>query len=302
MNIFVAGASGAIGRPLLTQLIRHGHTITGMTHNDAGAKIIAELGATPVIVNAFDAAAVERALRKAKAEIVIDELTALPAHPKDMAAAAEGNRKLRIEGGGNLHRAARALGVRRYIQQASGFFLRPGVGLGDESESMAIDASPGVAAHARIYTELESRVLLAEGIEGVALRYGFFYGPGTWYNADGAAADQARKQELAIIGDGEGVWSWVHIDDAAAATVAALTAPAGVYHVVDDDPSPVSRWLPAFARSVGASPPPRLTVPEALEQRGADAVYYGTKLRGAANGKAKRLLGFAPRRLEWLQR
>jgi nucleoside-diphosphate-sugar epimerase len=141
-------------------------------------------------------------------------------------------------------------------------FLKPGAGLADESEGMAIDASPLVAEHARIYTELESRVLNAEGIEGVALRYGFFYGPGTWYIPDGAAADQARKQELAIIGAGEGVWSWVHIEDAAIATVAALTAPPGVYHVVDDDPSPVSRWLPAFARWVGVAPQDRLTVQE----------------------------------------
>lgn len=301
MNIFVAGASGAIGRPLLTQLVRQGNAVTGMTHNEAGAKIIAELGATPMIVNAFDATEVERSLRAAKPEVVIDQLTALPAHPKDMAAAAERNHKLRIEGGGNLLRAARAVGVRRYIQQASGFFLRQGVGFGEESESLALDASPLVAEHARVYTELESRVLNAEDIEGVALRYGFFYGPGTWYNPDGAAADQARQRELAIIGDGEAVWSWVHIDDAAAATVAALNAPPGAYHIVDDDPAPVNRWLPAFARSVGAPPPPRLTVQEALEQRGPDAVYYGTKLRGASNAKAKRLLGFAPRLLIWLK-
>ncbi len=200
-------------------------------------------------------------------------------------------------GGG---RAARACGARRYIQQSSGFFLQPGRGLADESEGLAVEASPRVAAHARTYAELESRVLNAEGIEGVALRYGFFYGPGTWYNPDGAAADQARKQELAIIGAGEGVWSWVHIEEAAVATVAALTAPPGVYHVVDDDPSPVSRWLPAFARWVGAPPPSHVTEQEGRERGGADAVYYGTKLRGASNAKAKKALSFAPRRLEWL--
>jgi nucleoside-diphosphate-sugar epimerase len=142
-------------------------------------------------------------------------------------------------------------------------------------------------------------VLTAEGLEGVALRYGFFYGPGTWYHRDGAAADQARKQELAIIGAGEGVWSWVHIEDAALATVAALTAPPGVYHIVDDDPSPVSRWLPAFAEWVGAPPPPRLTEQEGRERAGEDAVYYGTKLRGTSNAKAKRTLNFRPRPREW---
>src|SRR5262245_42926085 len=301
MNIFVAGASGAIGRPLLAELVRQGHAVTGMTNSDAGAGVIAGLGAAVARVSAFDVPALERAFRESRAEVVIDQLTALPRHPSEMAAAAAGDRRLRLEGGGNIHRAARALGVRRYVQQSSGFFLQPGRGLADESEGLAVDASPRVAASARAYAELESRVLSAEGIEGVALRYGFFYGAGTWYNPDGAAADQARKQELAIIGAGEGFWSWVHIEDAAVATVAALTAPPGVYHVVDDDPSPVSVWLPAFAKSVGAAAPPQVNQQQALAAAGGeDAVYYGTKLRGASNAKARKVFGFAPRRLEWL--
>jgi nucleoside-diphosphate-sugar epimerase len=300
MNVFVAGASGAIGRPLIAELVRRGHTVTGMTRSDAGARALADLGAAVARVSAFDAPAVERALRESRPEVVIDQLTALPRHPSEMAAAAADDRKLRLEGGGNLHRAARAYGARRYVQQSSGFFLRPGSGLANESEGLAVDASTRVAASARTYAELEARVLNAEGIEGVALRYGFFYGPGTWYHPDGAAADQARKLELAIIAAGEGIWSWVHIEDAAVATVAALTAPPGVYHVVDDDPSPVSVWLPAFAQWVGAPPPPRVTELEGRERGGADGVYYGTKLRGASNGKAKRDLSFAPRRLQWL--
>jgi nucleoside-diphosphate-sugar epimerase len=300
MRVFVAGASGAIGRLLITELVRQRHTVTGMTRSEEGARHLAALGAAVAQVSAFDAPAVERALRESRADVVIDQLTALPRHPSEMAAAAAGDRKLRLEGGGILHRAARGCGVGRYVQQSSGFFLKPGRGLADESEGLAVDASPRVAANARAYAEQESRVLSAEGMEGVALRYGFFYGPGTWYDPDGAAADQARKRELAIIGAGEGVWSWVHIEDAAVATVAALTAPPGVYHVVDDDPSPVSRWLPAFARWVGAPPPPRVTEQEGRERGGEDAVYYGTKLRGASNGKAKKTLGFGPRRLQWL--
>lgn len=131
------------------------------------------------------------------------------------------NRSSAWTGGGNVHRAARACRVRRYVQQSSGFFLRSGRGLADESEGMAVDAGPGVAASARTYAELESRVLNAEGIEGVALRYGFFYGPGTLYNPGGAVADQARKQELAVVGAGEGVSSWVHVEDAAPLSVSA---------------------------------------------------------------------------------
>jgi nucleoside-diphosphate-sugar epimerase len=300
VNVFVAGASGAIGRPLIAELVRRGHTVTGMTRSDAGARALADLGAAVARVSAFDATGLEEALRGSRAEVVIDELTALPRSPSEMAEAAPGDRKLRLEGGGNLHRAARACGVRRYVQQASGFFLRPGSGLADESEGLAIDASPRVAASARTYAELEARVLNAPDMEGVALRYGFFYGPGTWYHPDGAAADLVRRREVPIIGKGEAVWSWVHIDDAALATVEALTAPPGVYHVVDDDPSPVSVWLPAFARAVGAPPPPLVREEEARAAAGEDAVYYGTRLRGASNAKAKKAFGFAPRRLEWL--
>ena len=300
MNVFVAGASGAIGRPLVAELVRRGHAVTGMTRSDAGATALADLGAAASPVSAFDAPGLERALRESEAEVVVDELTALPKSPADMAAAAAGDRRLRLEGGGNLLAAARRCGARRYVQQASGFFLRPGPGLGDESEGLAVDASPRVAESARTYAELEARLLAAGDIEGVALRYGFFYGPGTWYHPDGASADQVRRGEVPVVGDGGGVWSWVHIDDAAVATADALAAPPGVYHVVDDDPSPVSAWLPAFARAVGAPPPPRVTVEQALAAAGEDAVYYGTKLRGASNARAKRVFGFRPRRLEWL--
>ena len=302
MRVFVAGGSGAIGQPLIAELIRQGHTVTAMTRSEQGTRKLVEIGATSAVVNAFDSAAVEQALRRSQAEVVIDELTALPKDPSGYAAAFPGDRKLRLEGGGNLHRIAQACGVRRYIQQSSGFFLKAGSGLADESVSLAIDASAGIAASAQMYAEVESRLLNSSGnMEGVALRYGFFYGPNTWYCPEGAAADHVRRRETPIIGPGEGVWSFVHIEDAAVATVAALTAPPGVYNVVDDDPSAVSRWLPEFARWVGAPPPPHLTEREAREVVGDDAVYYGTKLRGASNGKAKKTFNFSPRRLQWLK-
>jgi nucleoside-diphosphate-sugar epimerase len=217
-----------------------------------------------------------------------------------MAAAAPEDRRLRIEGGGNLHRAAVACGVRRYIQQSSGFFHEPGSGLADESAGLAVNASPRVAVSARAYAELEARVLNAGEMQGIALRYGFFYGPGTWYHKYGAAADLVRRKELPIIGDGAGVWSWIHIEDAAVATVEALTAPPGVYNIVDDDASPVAVWLPAFAQGVEAPAPPVVPLEKAFVAAGEDAVYYGTRLRGASNAKAKQVFGFRPRRLEWL--
>ena len=300
MKDFVAGATGAIGRPLIVELVRRAHAVTGMSRSEASAAGLKGLGADVAVADALDAGAVEDALRKSGAEAVIDQLTALPKSPADMPAARSYDMKLRIEGGGNLRRAALACGVRRYVQQSSGFFLAPGDGLADESVGMAVDASPGVGSHARSYAELEARALAAGPMEGVAMRYGFFYGPGTWYGPEGACGGMARRRELAVVGDGRGVWSWVHIEDAASATAAALTAPPGAYNVVDDDPSPVDVWLPAFARSVGAPPPPHVTEDQARSAGGEDAVYYGTRLRGASNAKARRVLGFAPRRLQWL--
>jgi nucleoside-diphosphate-sugar epimerase len=300
MKIFIAGASGAIGRPLVAELIRQGYTVTGMTHSDSGAQKLEEAGATVARVSVFDETGLVAALRRSSAEVVIDELTALPKHPSDLAAAGPGDRKLRLEGGGNLFRAAQAAGVRRYIQQSSGFFLKAGSGLADESESLAVDAAPGVAANARTYAELEKRLFSVPAMEGVALRYGFFYGPNTWYDRDGASADDVRRQQTPIIGRGEGVWSWIHIEDAALATVAAIAGPAGVYNIVDDDPSPVHVWLPAFARFVGAPPPLHVTEEQARATVGEEPIYYQNKLRGASNRKAKQTLDFRPRRLEWL--
>ena len=300
MPFFVAGAGGAIGLPLIAALVREGHTVTAMNRDEVGTQKLVEMGATVVGVNAFDGAAVEQAVGRSQAEVVIDQLTALPKDPARYAAAFAGDRKLRLEGGGNLHRAAQAAGVRRYIQQASGFLLKAEAGLADESVRLATDASAGVAATAQVYAEVEARLLNSGKMEGIALRYGFFYGPNTWYWPEGAAAEHVRRRETPVVGRGEGVWSFVHIEDAALATVAALTAPPGIYNVVDDYPSPVSRWLPAFAGWVGAPPPPQLTEQEARDVHGEDAVYYGTKLVGASNDKAKRTFKFNPRRLQWL--
>lgn len=302
MRVFVAGASGAIGEPLIAELLKQGHSVTGMTTSEKGAKALEGQGASAAIVDAFDAPAVEAALRRSKAEVVIDELTSLPKEQGDMPKYAAGDRKLRIEGGGNLFRAAIAVGVRRYVQQASGFFLRAPEGtLADESSPLDVNASPGVAGSARTYTEIEARLFSSNSIEGVALRYGFFYGPKTWYHPGASAANMVARQQNPVIGKGQGVSSFVHIDDAAIATVAALTAEPGVYNVVDDDPSPQSVWLPAFAHFLGASAPPHMSEAEAKAIAGDDAVYYATRLVGATNAKAKRVFAWKPRRLEWLR-
>jgi nucleoside-diphosphate-sugar epimerase len=302
MRVFVAGASGAIGEPLIAELLKQGHSVVGMTTSKARAEMLQGQGASAAIVDAFDAKAVETALRQSAAEVVIDELTSLPKEQSDMPKYAAGDRKLRIEGGGNLFRAAIAAGVRRYLQQSSGFFLKSAEGtLADESSPLDVNATPAVAASARTYVELEERLFGSDAIEGVALRYGFFYGPKTWFYPGGSAADGVVRQQYPVIGKGQGVSSFVHIHDAAIATVAAVTAEAGVYNVVDDDPSPQNIWLPAFASFLGAPVPPHVSEAEAKAMAGEDTVYYATKLNGASNAKARRTLGWRPRRLEWLQ-
>jgi nucleoside-diphosphate-sugar epimerase len=162
------------------------------------------------------------------------------------------------------------------------------------AKSLSLEAS------ARTYRELKARASATPGIEFVALRYGFFYGPGTWYTREGDMGEQVRQQKVPIIGEGQGVYSFVHIDDAAGATAAALECPPGAYNIVDGNPSPQHLWLTAFARATGAPAPPRISEEEALRASGPDAVYYATRLRGASNEKAGRELEFRPRSLEWI--
>lgn len=302
MRVLIAGATGAIGRPLIAALRERGHTVLALVRSPASVQTVTALGAEAVIADVLDAATVKTAIMQVRPDAVINELTSLPQRytAAEMAAAAERDRQVRIEGNRNLLAALQEAGVRRYLLQSSAFWYAPGAGLAGEDEPFAFAASPAVAAGTRRYAELEQTASAVAGIDFVALRYGFFYGPGTWFQSAGDMGEQVRQQQVSVIGDGQGVWSWVHIDDAATATAAALDHAPGVYNVVDDDPAPQERWLPAFARAVGAPPPPRMSEAQALAARGPDAVYYGTRLRGASNAKARRELEFRPRRLEWL--
>ena len=303
MKVLVAGATGAIGRPLISALIASRREAIGITTTEHGAQLLRDLGAEPLIVDTLDRKAVDAAVRKVRPNAVIDELTSLPKDytPDEMRAAAERDRTVRLVGGTNLQDAAAAAGAKRYIVQSTGFFYAPGTGLAAESEPLASEATPGVAGSVRTYMEIERRALNAAPLEGVALRYGFFYGPNSYHDpVTGSVSNQVRAQQYPVIGSGRGVFSFVHVEDAAAATVAALDADPGVYNVVDDDPLEMNTWLPAFARFLGAPAPPMITEAEALRTGGADSVYYATRLRGASNALAKRKLGFAPRKLEWL--
>ncbi len=304
MKIFVAGGTGAIGRPLIAELRAKGHALVALTRSREKAQAFVEQGIEPAIANVFDADAVKAAVSRAQPEIVIEELTALPRTytRESMSAAAAFNNRIRLEGGANVLAAALAAGVRRYLRQSVAFWAVPGLGLADEETPLAFDASPAATAGAREVTELERHLLGNPNIEGIALRYGFFYGPGTWFNPDGDVAQQVRRQQFPIIGNGEGVWSWIHIEDAAIATAAAAEqGNPGIYLIVNDQPLAVCEWLPAFARWLNAPPPPQVSVEDALKREGGtDSVYYGTQLRGVSNARAKRELNFRPRPLEWI--
>jgi nucleoside-diphosphate-sugar epimerase len=298
MKFFIAGGTGVIGRPLTKELLARGHSIVALIRSQDGAQALVERGIEPAVADVFDPDAVKAVLSRAQPEVVIEQLTALPKNytAEAMKAAGPLNTRIRLEGGANVLAAARAAGVRRYLRQSIAFWAVPGPGLADEETPLAFDASPGVAADVRVVTELENRLLGNPDIEGIAMRYGFFYGPGTWFNPDGDVAQQVRQQQFPIVGNGEGVWSWLHIEDAALATAAAAErGNPGVYIIANDQPLPVREWLPAFARWVNAPPPPQISA----EDAGADNVYYGTQMRGASNAKAKRELNFQPRPLEW---
>lgn len=303
MKVLVAGATGAIGRPLISALAAARHEVIGMSSTEHGAQSLRGKGVEGVVANVLDEDAVVTLARRVRPDAVIDELTSLPKRytPEEMRAAAERDRTVRLVGGRNLQNAAQAAGAKRYVVQSTGFFYGPGSGLATEQDVLAVNASPAVAGNVQTYMKIEERVLGARDLQGVALRYGFFYGPGTYHDpVDGSVSEQVRAQAYPVIGSGQGVSSFVHVDDAAAATVAALEAEPGVYNIVDDNPSELSVWLPAFAQFLGAPPPPHIPEAQALQAAGADAVYYATQLRGASNARAKRMLGFAPRRLEWL--
>jgi 2-alkyl-3-oxoalkanoate reductase len=303
MKIFVAGGTGVIGRPLIAELMAKSHTVIALTRSPEGAKVFQERGIEAAVADIFDADAIKAAVSRAQPEVVIDELTALPRTytRNSLSAAAAANTRIRLEGGANLLAAAQAAGVRRYLRQSIAFWAVPGPGLANEETPLAFDASPAVAADARVVTELERRLLGTPHIEGIALRYGFYYGPGTWFNSDGDVARQVRQQQFPLVGNGEGRWSWLHIEDAAIATVAAAERGSpGIYLIADDQPLAMREWLPAFAQWLNAPPPPRISIEDALKKDGgADAVYYGTQMRGVSNARAKRDLHFQPRPMEW---
>jgi 2-alkyl-3-oxoalkanoate reductase len=295
MKVFVAGASGAIGRPTVRQLIKAGYEVVGMTRKEERAAQIRDAGAEAVVCDAFDADGLREAVVAAKPEVVVHLLTALPQRFNPRSNWLEPTNRIRVEGTRNLVAAATAAGARRMVAESIAFVYRPeGAGLKSEEDPIEDRSGPGVAV-----SELERQVREAP-LEGLILRYGWLYGPGTHYDHGGQQAEEAKRRRFPVIGGGTGVFSFLHAEDAAAATVAAVERGApGTYNVVDDEPAPMREWIPALAAAIGAPRPLRVPVWLARLVSGKAVAALATRLPGASNARARRELGWEPRWPTW---
>jgi 2-alkyl-3-oxoalkanoate reductase len=304
MRVFIAGASGAIGRQLAPMLVEKGHEVVAMTRTPEKAGPLRALGAEPVVADALDREAVVEAIVRAEPEAVVHQATALSGvfNLKHFSRTFEQTNRLRTLGTDNLVQAARAAGARRFVAQGFAGWPYASDGRALRTEEDPFEPSPPEEMRSTVdaLRDLESVVLGPQGLEGIVLRYGGFYGPGTSLGEGGAMVEGVRKRKLPIVGDGAGESSLLHIADAAAATVVALErGTPGAYNVVDDDPAPASEWIPELAKAVGAKPPRRVPVWLAKPLIGEAGVWLMTKAPGASNAKAKAELGWTPRYASW---
>jgi nucleoside-diphosphate-sugar epimerase len=313
MKVFVAGATGALGRALVPQLVARGHDVVGMTRSGSKQDLVRSLGARPVVADALDPDAIAQAVAAAEPEVIVHELTALSGkmsardmrHPERSPMATMTNR-LRTEGTDHLLAAGRAVGARRFVAQSFAAFRWARTGGPVQTEAEPLDPNPPAGLRAPLVgiLHLERAVTAIGWGEGLVLRYGGFYGPGTAVSLapDAQIGAPIRKRRFPIVGDGGGVWSHVHVDDAAAATVAAVDhGQPGIYNIVDDEPAPVREWLPALASALGAKPPRRIPRWLGRLAAGQVATVMMTDARGASNAKAKRELGWQLRYPSWRQ-
>lgn len=303
MKVFVAGASGVIGRPTVRQLLAAGHDVVGMTRREERAAEIRADGAEAVVCDAFDAEGLRQAVVAARPEVVVHLLTALPQRYSLKEDYLAPTNEIRREGTRNLIAAAQAAGARRLVAESIAFIYEPeGSWVKDEGAPVQTGAPEPFGSAVAGVMEMERQVREAEELEGLVLRFGWLYGPGTYYARDGKQGEEAMKRRIPIAGKGSGVFSFIHSEDAAAATVAAVNRGApGVYNVADDEPAPLREWLPVYQEALGAKPPRRL--PAWLVRAAAGKMIAGslTQMRGADNAKAKRELGWQPRYASWRQ-
>ncbi|MEV4201979.1 NAD-dependent epimerase/dehydratase family protein [Micromonospora globbae] len=303
MRVLVAGATGAMGTELVPRLVDAGHEVFAMVRSESSRARASQLGAVPVVADALDRAQVEAAVRQAAPEVIVNQLTAIGhIDTRRFARSFAATDRLRTEGTDNLLAAARATGVRRFVAQSNGAFTYTRTGGPVKTEQDPLDRSPvaEMASMIAAVEHLEKAVLGATWVEGIVLRYGAFYGPGTSMAPGSQQLEMIRRRKFPIVGDGGGVWSFVHVADAAEATVAAVEKGGrGIYNIVDDDPAPVAEWLPELAAMLGAKKP--LRVPRFVGRlaAGEAGVVLMTELRGASNAKAKRELGWYPKHRTW---
>lgn len=302
MKVFVAGATGVIGRRLVPLLVADGHEVIGMIRSPDREGPLRELGGEPAIADALDADAVREAIETARPDAVIHQLTSLPRRidPRKIERDFLLNDRLRSEGTRNLVDAARATGARRILAQSIAFAYAPGPSgtIHTERDPLYLESPPKAFARSAQAVGVLERSVLDAG--GLVLRYGYFYGPGCSIARGGSVGQDIGRRRLPIVGGGRGVWSFIHIDDAAQATVAALTrGRSGAYNIVDDDPAPVSEFLPALAEALGAPRPMRVPSFLARPLAGSYGVMTMTRAQGASNELAKRELGWRPAHASW---
>jgi 2-alkyl-3-oxoalkanoate reductase len=298
MRVFVAGASGAIGTRVVPQLIERGHEVTGTFRSPGNDARLRTLGAEPVALDLLDANAVRMAVLVAEPDAIVHQATALAnaRFTRNLDRTFAETNRLRTEGTDNLLAVARDAGISRFVAQSFASMRNAREGGPVKTEEDPLDPTPvkGTRETNAAMRHLEEAVT---GAGGIALRYGGFYGA----DNDGLV-EPVRKRQFPIVGDGGGYFSFVHLDDAAAATVLALEHEgAAIYNIVDDEPAPVREWLPVLARTLGAKPPRHFPVWLARLFAGEGAVMMGTSGRGASNAKAKRELGWTPRYPSWRQ-
>jgi nucleoside-diphosphate-sugar epimerase len=308
MKVFVAGATGTLGRRFVPQLVANGHEVVGMTSSAAKQDLVRSLGARPVVADALDPDAVAQAVAQAEPQVIVNQLTALSGS-LDMRKFEESfalTNRLRTEGTDHLLAAGRAVEIERFVAQSYAGWPFARTGGPVKTEEDPLDPTPVDAmraAHDAI-RYLEEAVTGVTWAEGIVLRYGGFYGPGTSLslNPEGEHVELIRKRRFPIVGSGTGIWSFIHIEDAASATVAAIErGKRGLYNVVDDEPAPAREWLPVAAATLGARKPMRLPRWLGRLTAGEAVVVMMNEVRGASNAKAKRELGWQPRYPSWRQ-
>jgi 2-alkyl-3-oxoalkanoate reductase len=298
VRVFVAGATGAIGHPLLPRLVAAGHEVTGTTRSEARAEGIRAAGARPAVCDTLDAPALRAAVAEAAPDVVVHQLTALPHRfePRD-ASLYDATNRVRREATRTLVEAAGESGARVVCQSVAFAYAPAGGPIKEEDDPLFTDAPEPFGTAVATIAEMERRVLDAGGI---VLRYGWFYGPGTYYGAGGSMTADIRRRRFPVVGPGTGLSSFIHTDDAAAATVAAVERGApGVYNIVDDEPAEMREWLPVFAAANGGRRPLRIPVWLARLVAGRFVAVLATELRGASNAKARRELGWEPQWASW---